>query len=69
MEAKWLKDVDFWLRTNLNNKLVEDGFNQNLVIDFSHIYLSAHSSGAHIAINYLNKVNGLKETIKNFQFL
>jgi len=56
VEAAWLKDVDKWLHSNLNEKLLGDGFNPNLVLDFTHIYLAAHSSGAHVTVNYLNTV-------------
>ena len=52
-KAEWLVQVDQWAQANLLNKLIQDGLNPELQLDFQTTFLMGHSSGNHISINYL----------------
>lgn len=60
-------------KEHLSEKLLNDGFNPEMVIDFSKIFIMAHSCGSHVVVNYL-KVNFFarslaSKTPKKFQYL
>ena len=52
-QAEWLLDVMNWCEQNLQQMLIDDGFNPGLNIDFTNYFLSGHSSGCHITCEFL----------------
>ena len=48
-----INDKDIYVKENLSEKLLNDGFNPEMVMDFSKTFIMAHSSGAHVVVNYL----------------
>lgn len=51
--AEWMIELLQWAQENLMPKLLENGFNAGLEIDYETMFLMGHSSGAHIGINYM----------------
>ena len=52
-KAEWMEKFESWAKENLLQKLLSDGFDSGLQLDFSTIFVMGHSSGNHITINYL----------------
>jgi alpha-beta hydrolase superfamily lysophospholipase len=42
---------------HLSENLSADGFASDMVVDFSKIFMMAHSSGGHVVVNYLKVGN------------
>ena len=51
--AEWLIGVDDWIQENLQTLMIQDGFNPGFNMDFTNTFISGHSSGAHVIVNYL----------------